>query len=312
MRVLLTGASSFSGYWFATKLRESGFDVVAPLRAEPVTYTGIRRKRVERLTAVAEVVDGCSFGDPKFMQVITRQGFDALCHHAAQVANYRSPEFDIAHALSQNLNNIRAVLERMQENGLRAVIYTGTVFEANEGLGDFPMRAFSPYGLSKGLTFEVIRHWCFHYGLPLGKFVIANPFGPLEEPRFCAYLIREWRSGLIADVQTPDYVRDNIHIDLLALTYARFVRRVTDSGISDKFGPMGYVGTQGVFAEKFADAMRTRLRWDCRFRLLKQREFPEPLVRINTHAIDAAALEWSESDAWNILADYYRRPIPDG
>jgi nucleoside-diphosphate-sugar epimerase len=312
MRVLLTGASSFSGYWFATKLREAGSDIVAPLRREPVAYTGVRGKRVEKLCAVAEVVHDCSFGDPKFMQVIARRPFDVLCHHAAQVANYRSLEFDVTHAISQNSNNVRAILEKMQENGLRAVIYTGSVFESNEGLGDFPVRAFSPYGLSKELTFEIIRHWCSHYGLPLGKFVIANPFGPLEEPRFCAYLIREWRSGLIADVLTPDYVRDNIHVDLLALTYAQFVRRITDSAISDKFGPMGYVGTHGVFTEKFADAMRNRLGWECRFRLLKQRQFSEPLVRINTHAVDVAALKWSESNAWNILADYYRSQTPDG
>ena len=32
MRALLTGASSFTGYWFAAKLRAAGFSVVAPLR----------------------------------------------------------------------------------------------------------------------------------------------------------------------------------------------------------------------------------------------------------------------------------------
>ena len=145
------------------------------------------------------------------------QNFDVLCHHAARVADYRSLDFDIAAALAENTNNFRTILERMKGNGLKAVVFTGSVFEANEGAGNEPMRAFSPYGLSKGLTSEVVRHWCTHYNVPFGKFLIANPFGPFEEPRFCAYLIKTWRAGQVAEVRTPSYLRDNIHVDLLAL-----------------------------------------------------------------------------------------------
>ena len=46
MRALLTGASSFSGYWFAAKLCAAGFEVVAPLRSAPETYDGVRSERV--------------------------------------------------------------------------------------------------------------------------------------------------------------------------------------------------------------------------------------------------------------------------
>jgi hypothetical protein len=46
--------------------------------------------------------------------------------------------------------------------------------------------------------------------------VIANPFGPLEEPRFCAYLVKTWAAGQVPEVRTPLYVRDNIHVSLLA------------------------------------------------------------------------------------------------
>ena len=61
--------------------------------------------------------------------------------------------------------------------------------------------------------------------MPLGKFVIPNPLGPFEEPRFCAYLIRQWQAGEAAEVRTPAYVRDNIHVDLLAAAYAAFAKR---------------------------------------------------------------------------------------
>ncbi len=306
MRVLLTGASSFSGYWFALKLHAAGVEVVAPLRSPPTSYDGIRRERVERLASIAEVIPDCSFGSASFMDLIEDRFFDVLCHHAARVTDYRSLDFDVVRAVAENTNNIRQIIERMAAKDLRAIVFTGSVFEANEGAGNLPMRAFSPYGLSKGLTSEIIRHWCLQYNVPLGKFLIANPFGPFEEPRFCAYLIKTWRKGGIAEVRTPSYLRDNIHVDLLALAYTRFVQKIAESRTSEKYGPIGYVETQGTFTERFADAMRTRLFWECGVKALEQMDFSEPLARINTHTIDTASLGWSEFFAWDSVAGFYR------
>ena len=306
MRALLTGASSFSGYWFAAKLHTAGVKVVAPLRSAPSTYEGVRGERVQKLKSVAEIVPDCAFGSPKFMNLLIAEPFDVLCHHAARVTDYRSLDFDLVRGLAENTNNIREIIEMMLQNGLKAVVFTGSVFEANEGAGNWPGRAFSPYGLSKGLTAEVVRYWCTHFGVPFGKFLIANPFGPLEEPRFCAYLIETWRSGQVAEVRTPDYLRDNIHVDLLALAYARFVKRAVESRIGDKFGPIGYAETQGTFAQRFATAMQPRLGWECAVNLLVQTDFSEPIARINTHRIDTAALNWSEEVAWDNIANYYR------
>jgi nucleoside-diphosphate-sugar epimerase len=309
MRALLTGASSFSGYWFAAKLHAAGFEVVAPLRTAPSAYEGVRGERVQKLAAVATIVPDCSFGSPRFMDLLSHDGFDVLCHHAARVTDYRSLDFDIVQALAENTTNIRKIIEAMLPKGLRAIVFTGSVFEANEGAGNWPMRAFSPYGLSKGLTSEVIRHWCIHFRVPFAKLLISNPFGPLEEPRFCTYLIKTWRAGQVAEVRTPNYLRDNIHVDLLALAYARFVKQTIETGASEKFGPMGYAETQGAFSERFASAMRSRLGWDCGVKLLQQTDFSEPLARVNTHPVDPAALGWSEVDAWNGIADYYRSRI---
>jgi UDP-glucose 4-epimerase len=306
MRALLTGASSFSGYWFAHKLHAAGFEVFAPLRSAASAYEGVRGERVQNLPAVATVVPDCPFGSSRFMDFLSNEEFDVLCHHAARVRDYRSLDFDIVQALAENTNNIRKIIEAMLSKGLRAIIFTGSVFEVNEGAGNWPMRAFSPYGLSKGLTSEVVRHWCIHFRVPFGKFVISNPFGPFEEPRFCTYLIKTWRTGQVAEVRTPSYLRDNIHVDLLALAYARFVKQTIETGASEKFGPMGYAETQGAFTERFASAMRGRLGWDCSVKILEQTDFSEPFVRVNTHRVDAAALGWSEVAAWDNIAQFYR------
>jgi nucleoside-diphosphate-sugar epimerase len=229
-----------------------------------------------------------------------------LCHHAARVSDYRSPDFDIPGALQENTANLRAVLEALARGGLGSVVLTGSVFEQNEGAGEAPLAAFSPYGLSKGLTAAVVSHRCREFGLRYGKFVIPNPFGPLEEPRFCAYLIHTWKKGAAARVNTPAYVRDNIHVSLLADAYARFVGDIGADKGRDKLNPSGYVETQGAFAERFATAMRPRLGLECAIELVKQTDFSEPLMRVN---IDSAARyvdAWDEAAAWDGVAEGYR------
>ena len=190
------GASSFTGYWFARALNEAGALVVAPLRGALADYReGARAERVRRLSSAAEIIETAPFGSDRFLALAKDGGYDILCHHAAQVGDYRSVDFDIAGALAQNTANLRVVLETLRNGGLKGTILTGSVFEQNEGAGEAPLVAFSPYGLSKGLTAEVFHHRCREAGVRYAKFVIPNPFGPLEEPRFCAYLIRAWKKG---------------------------------------------------------------------------------------------------------------------
>ena len=52
-RILLTGASSFTGLWIAEALAASGHEVVAPLTREADAYPGLRGERVARLAASA-------------------------------------------------------------------------------------------------------------------------------------------------------------------------------------------------------------------------------------------------------------------
>ena len=94
-------------------------------------------------------------------------------------------------ATQQNTTNLRAVLARLAMNGCRAVVFTGSVFEPHEGKGDPECRAFSPYGLSKHMSFELFRLECRRVEIRLRKFVIPNPFGPYEELRFTSHAVRE-------------------------------------------------------------------------------------------------------------------------
>ena len=307
MRILFTGASSFTGYWFVKELVAQGHEVVMTQRRGADAYKGVRRTRVDLLAGMGRVVEGCCFGDDRFMQVINEEGsWDLLCHHAAEVRDYKSPDFNIASALDANTHNLRAVLQAMRSKGCSRVLLTGSVFEAGEGAGSEGLPSFSPYGVSKAITGQVVAYHAASMDMALGKFVIPNPFGPYEEPRFTAYLVRSWYEGKTPSVNTPAYVRDNIHVSLLAKEYADFAAQMSETRGFVKRSPSGYVESQGQFALRFAEAMRGRLGLSCDLDLKTQTEFSEPRIRLNTDPADVTRADWSETRAWDAVADYYR------
>jgi UDP-glucose 4-epimerase len=305
VKILFTGASSFTGYWFVKELAAAGHEVTATFRQTASEYADIRKQRVSGILSCCRPIHGASFGTPEFGELLKSGGFDVLCHHAADVTNYKSPDFNTVEALAANTRNIAAVLSAFRLAGGRRVVLTGSVFENDEGAGSEGLPAFSPYGLSKSLTAQTFRYYARAAGVGLGKFVIPNPFGPFEEPRFTAYLVKNWYAGKVPSVETPAYVRDNIHVSLLAKTYVGFVERVPSEGFS-RVNPSGYIESQGAFALRFAREMKLRLGLACEVELKVQTKFTEPRIRVNTEPAETMVSGWNERDAWDAIADFYR------
>jgi nucleoside-diphosphate-sugar epimerase len=312
VKILITGSSSFTGCWFACALADAGHEVVATFTQPSAEAYGepteLRRQRVDFVLERCQPIFGTSFGDDTFLQTIQKHGpFDTLCHHGADVRDYKSDNFDVQRALACNTHRIREVLETFKQAGGQSVVLTGSVFEGGEGAGSDGLPDFSPYGLSKRLTAETFRYYCRRAELPLGKFVIPNPFGPYEEPRFTAYLMRTWLKGETATVKTPDYVRDNIHVELLAACYHRFVEACPKQAGWHQTNPSGYIESQGRFAERVAQEMRPRLNLPCDLELAEQAEFSEPLIRVNINPVGICNYSLSEGTGWSAVAQFYLR-----
>jgi nucleoside-diphosphate-sugar epimerase len=306
MKILFTGASSFTGFWFVKTLAAAGHEIICPVTKNLADYTGTRGQRIEKLKSFCQFIPRTTFGSENFLKIIRENDFDLLCHHAADVTDYKSPGFDAQRALQNNTHNLRAVLPAMKKCGLKAVVLTGSVFENDEGAGTEPLIAASPYGLSKALTFQTFRDLCGEANMTLGKFIIPNPFGPFEEARFTAYLMRNWQSGKVAEVKTPDYIRDNIHVDLLAAAYAGFSVQAATAKISSlKTNPSGYVGKQGEFAQRVAREVKSRTNWACELKFSRQEDFSEPLKRVNTEPAIQFAPDWKEQKAWDDFTEFY-------
>jgi len=279
---------------------------VMPIRGDARAYEGRRGDRARALANFGRIESGVVFGDDRFLELAADPaGWDLLAHHAAEVRDYHSADFDVAAAVASNTNRVREVLGRLRGNGCRRILATGSVFEGGEGAGSDGLPSFSPYGLSKSLSWQAIEFHARAADLVAGKFVIPNPFGPFEEPRFTAYLMKTWHAGHAAGIRTPDYVRDNIHVDLLAKAYVRFAEQMPDVGSTVHVSPSGYVESQAAFAERFAAAMRSRLDLDCRLEYGRQEHFDEPRIRIGTTPATSLVPDWTEDAAWDGVAEYY-------
>jgi nucleoside-diphosphate-sugar epimerase len=264
LRVLITGASSFTGSWFARGLAAAGHDVTATFRQRE--YDGLRGERVRLVLDVVTPLWGLALGD-------VDGAYDVLCAHGAEAANYRSPDFDAERAVAENTRGLGRV-------DTRRVVVTSSVFENG---------VQTPYAESKRRTTDAFR------AAGAAVFVIPNPFGPWEEPRFTTYLARTWLEGGVAAVNTPDYVRDNIHVRALTDAYVRFVE--SDAARS---APSQYRETQGAFAQRFARELEPRLGVPCRLDLREQADFTEPRELVNTDPVDGP-------EPWDELAEWYLR-----
>jgi len=307
MKIIFTGSSSFTGYWFITSLLEAGHEVIATFKGNPDLYKEIRKVRVNILNEKVLCIYNCAFGSEIFIDIISKQNkIDMICHHDADVTNYKSPEFNVITALERNSKNITSVLNKLRDKRCDTLLFTGSIFESNEGAGSDGLRAFSPYGLSKGLTADYFRYYTGEVGMKMGKFVIPNPFGPFEEPRFTTFLVKRWQERKIPRVATPDYVRDNIHVSLLSSAYTWFAENLKKKNGVTVMHPSCYPESQRVFATRFAKEMSHRIGVSCPLYFAEQHEFTEPKIRVNTDSVMHLFTDWSEKKAWDESADYYK------
>ena len=304
MRILFTGASSFTGYWFIKELTKRGHEVVSPCRKKESDYEGTYSERIKRLSKISTLHYDCEFGSDRFFRLLNEEknGFDLFCHHAAHMTNYKSEAFDPVEALAKNICRLPKVLEKLQEKGCHATLLTGSNFEPNEG-GVPNSPALSAYGLSKGLTSQSFSFYTDRLGIKLKKIVLPNTFGPLEESsRLTSSLIRSWQQGKVPTLLHPSYIRDNVPVDLLAKAYADFTQTVPIL-----LKPSFYTENQGAFAKRLAKEMEKRLDISCDLILKEQASFVEPRIRINTDYLSPQDYAWDERAFWDGLASYFEK-----
>ncbi|GBD43046.1 hypothetical protein HRbin40_00509 [bacterium HR40] len=304
MRVLFTGGSSFTGAWFARALARAGCSVLLLGRREDPARDPEERERLAALVPHLRRIDGVPFGCEAMLRVIEQEPpFDLLCLHGATVGDHRAPGFDALAAATADTHGLDRVLDLLAARGLRAVLHTGSLFEADEGAGEKPLRPFSPYGLAKTLTWQVVRFACERRSLTLGKFVIGHPFGPYQKPGLCRSLLEAWLAGQPAVLRQPRLLRDHLPVELLAEAYARFAVSLVSARGTVRLVPTCYAEPLQVFAERLAREMQPRLGRPCRFIAADPPEpSSEPRIRFGLDPASVLVPGFDYEGAWDRLA----------
>jgi UDP-glucose 4-epimerase len=298
LKIFFTGASSFSGFWFAKTLAEAGHEVTATFTRESVEAypdVGFAKARVEMLQGLIQPVWQASMGNEAFLQAFEHGEWDAICLHGSYVSDHKAADFPVLKAVESNTTGIQRITNYLATHGAPPVIWTGTYFEAGEGQGTEPLRNFSPYALSKQLSWEFVRFYCEQVGLPIGKFVMPNPFGPWEGKGFTSYLAKSWLAGEVPIVQTPDYVRDNIPVGLLAKAYLDYIESKT---YAEYQKPSGYRESVAQFTSRFAEYMSCNSSYSTDYVSSEQRSFEKPLVRYNKSSALKIFSQYDEQSFW--------------
>lgn len=226
MKVLVTGGAGFIGSNIVDCLVEQGY--------QTVIVDNLSQGKAENINqgAIFYQVD---ISSPLINKVFKKEGITHVIHHAAQIDVQQSledPLFDIKNNIIGTVN----LLECCRKYNVKKIIYPSSA--AVYGEPDYlplnechPLKAISPYGISKHTPEHYLRSYQELYDLDYTIFRYANVYGPRQDPKgeggvisvFVGKMLAGERPIIFGDgKQSRDfiYVRDIVEANLKALSEA--------------------------------------------------------------------------------------------
>lgn len=228
MKIALTGISSFTGCHIAHALRQAGHQVSGFLTRAPDVYENdpLLKTRLEYAGLTPEsLIFEAPFGSDTFLSSLQKISAHALINHGAEIKGYRSPDFDVYHAVQVSLHRMEEVVQKFRTAGGQKILHSGTVFEPYNNL-----LSFSPYGTAKFLISQSIEKACQSQELSFSKIYIANPIGAFENPdRLIPLFVEKWKQGQKPLVNAPRMIWDHVPAPWLANVYVSEVSNLNSS-----------------------------------------------------------------------------------
>lgn len=296
-RCVITGSTSFSGIWFTKTMLDQGWDCIAVTQNSKVLSPAVEK----RLRWIRK--DYPTFDFVQLDDLQTYKSIDAVCLHGTATFDYRNPNFEIEKAVVQTIEVSEKVINFFPN---ARFIHTGTFSEPNESFGDNNRNSFNPYSTSKQLIYE--KHREMVKSGQLLKYVMPNPFGPLENHKFTGYLIQEWADGKTPVVKTPNYVRDNVPIDLLAKHYVLTVSDFLESAETKTVWPSKYIESNLSFSKRYAREFQSRTGIHVEISAPQFHDYLEPRFRVNQDYCEDRVRNWNEDLSWEfIISEAHQR-----
>jgi UDP-glucose 4-epimerase len=223
MEVLVTGGAGFIGSNIVDGLIEEGHTVIV--------VDNLSSGKKENLNKMAEFYH-LDISDQELEKVFKENNISQIIHHAAQIDvqhSIKDPLFDAQNNILGTIN----VLEMAKKYEVEKIIYASSA--AVYGEPDYlpvdeehPIKAMSPYGISKHTPEHYIKMYNELYDLKYTIFRYANVYGPRQDPKgeggvvsiFVDKMLDEERPVIFGDgQQTRDFIHvyDIVKANLLAL-----------------------------------------------------------------------------------------------
>lgn len=291
-RVLLTGATSFTGAHIARAFHDAGYEVAATLTGRLADYSDPVVQRRREHSRVREWVENAPFGSTRLLEFLQANAIDVFVNHGASIKGYRQPDFDYLASVKIATENLRQVVEATAKAGCKRWIHSGSIFEADEGeAGLVPApaaEAMSIYGIAKSMVWQPLRFYVVGAGLSLSKIVIPNPVGTFENvDRLIPVFAQMWKAGKVPSVRTPQLVRDNLPAPWLAKVYAAEAASAPQT-LPRVRRPSAYALSNEAFLQLVARNFGKEWGRELSFESVPQ-TVSEPLRRVNVEAVPEMA-----------------------
>ena len=233
--VLVTGATGLVGSWLCRALGDRGARVIAFVRDMDPQSELIRSGRIQRTT----VVNGRLEGADDVERAVVDHDVDSIFHLGAQTivdTAIRSPRATLESNVAGTWNVLEAarlhpgLVERVVVASSDKAYGTSDELPYHEGM---PVRAGSPYDVSKACTDLVAQSYAFTYGTPAAIARCGNIYGggDLNWSRIVPGTLRSLALGEQPVLRSDGtYLRDYLYVDDVVDAYLQLGESLPGEG----------------------------------------------------------------------------------
>ena len=190
MRVLFTGSSSFTGYYFLKEINKQKIKTFAIFSRNISSYKKNYQKEIlkSELKYIKPRLN-IKFGSPKYLKLIQNEKIDTICFHHFIVGNL-DKEYKFRVNLKKILKNLEEVIYYLSLNGKTTILYTSSVYQRisakNSYIND---QSRINYGFTKQILFQILKYFCKKNKINLIDFELQNPIGQFEKENSLPFYI---------------------------------------------------------------------------------------------------------------------------